>query len=86
MSNIEHFSRRAFCNAAISGFGVATIFAVAAKDAFAGKMAQKSVSYQSTPKGPLRCDNCKLWEAPNACKSVEGVIAPSGWCTIYRKA
>lgn len=59
---------------------------ISAKDAFAGQMSQKSVSYQATPKGPLRCDNCKLWQPPNACKSVEGAISPSGWCAIYRKA
>ena len=91
MNDPKHFSsvgvsRRSLFKIGISCLGAATVFVVAAKDAFAGKMAQKSVSYQATPKGPLRCDNCKLWEAPNACKSVEGVIAPSGWCAIYRKA
>jgi len=54
--------------------------------AYAGKMGQKSVSYQETPKGSLKCSTCSLFERPNACKSVAGVISPNGWCSIYRKA
>jgi len=47
------------------------------------KLAQKTVSYQTTPKGKARCDNCANWQPPNACKKVAGTISPSGWCTIY---
>jgi hypothetical protein len=47
------------------------------------KMAQKGVSYQETPKGAARCDNCKFWQPTAACKVVDGVISPSGWCTLY---
>ena len=54
--------------------------------AYAGKMGQKSVSYQDKPKGSLKCSNCSLFEPPNACKSVAGVISPDGWCSIYHKA
>ena len=43
------------------------------------------VAYQDTPKGTQNCANCKLFEAPNACKSVEGAISPSGWCKIWIK-
>ncbi len=48
------------------------------------KLPQQAVSYQATPKGKLRCDNCNQWQAPNACKTVTGVIAPAGWCTLYK--
>jgi len=47
------------------------------------KISQKGVSYQGAPKGADRCDKCKLWQAPAACKSVDGVISPAGWCTLY---
>jgi len=49
------------------------------------KVTQKAVSYQDTPKGALRCDNCTQFEAPSSCKIVEGTIAPAGWCTVYVK-
>jgi hypothetical protein len=47
------------------------------------KMAKTAVAYQATPKGSARCDGCALWLPPNACKMVEGLISPAGWCSIY---
>jgi len=47
------------------------------------KVAQKLVSYQPTPKGKARCDNCVNWQPPAGCKLVQGTIAASGWCSIY---
>ena len=49
----------------------------------AAKLSQKAASYQKSPKGKLRCDNCTLFQAPTACKSVEGPVAAPGWCSIY---
>ena len=57
---------------------------IAAPAQAATKMPQKAVSYQATPKGKARCDNCTLWQAPASCKLVEGPIAPSGWCVLYK--
>jgi hypothetical protein len=51
--------------------------------ASAAKMSQKAVGYQETPKGPQSCANCVLFEAPNACKNVDGTISPQGWCNIW---
>lgn len=48
------------------------------------KLPQQAVAYQPTAKGKLRCDNCNQWQSPNACKTVAGVIAASGWCTLYK--
>ena len=53
--------------------------------AHAAKVSQKIVKYQDTPKGELRCDNCALFEAPSSCKTVDGTIAPQGWCAVYAK-
>ena len=47
------------------------------------KMSQSAAKYQATPKDGQRCDGCALWQAPDACKSVSGTIAPDGWCKLY---
>ena len=47
------------------------------------KSSQSSVAYQAGPKGNQRCDNCSLWQPPSACKTVDGEVAPTGWCKIY---
>jgi hypothetical protein len=49
----------------------------------AAKLSQKAARYQNSPKGNQRCDNCALWQPPASCKSVEGPIAPQGWCTLW---
>lgn len=66
--------------------GVATIIAADINAAKAAKLPQASASYRATPKGDQQCSNCKLFEPPNACKSVAGDISPKGWCSLYRKA
>jgi len=60
------------------GFGAG--FARAAE-----QLSQADAHYQTTPRGAQRCDNCRVWDPPNHCLSVEGEISPSGWCTIWRK-
>ena len=49
------------------------------------KVSKSAVAYQDTPKGAQQCDNCALFQAPNACKNVSGDIAAKGWCKIYAK-
>jgi len=49
----------------------------------AANVSQKGASYQPTPKGKQRCDGCNQWQPPAGCKTVEGVIAPAGWCLLY---
>jgi hypothetical protein len=67
--------------------GVATVLATAAiRPAQAAKVSQESVNYQGSPKGPQQCSSCKLFTAPNACMSVDGMISPNGWCSIYQMA
>jgi hypothetical protein len=48
------------------------------------KAKQSLVQYQEHPKGGQQCDNCLLWEPPDACKVVEGKISPKGWCAVYQ--
>jgi hypothetical protein len=57
------------------------------KNAQAAKMPQTSpaVAYQSTPKDSHQCDACLLFQAPNSCQVVDGVVSPSGWCKLWAK-
>lgn len=64
----------------------ATVLAVAggfAMQARAQKIAQNMVQYQDSPKGDQKCVNCLQFEAPSACKVVEGTISPEGWCAAF---
>ena len=49
------------------------------------KMAQAAVKYQADPKDGKQCDACNFFQAPNACKMVDGDIAPTGWCLLWVK-
>jgi hypothetical protein len=49
------------------------------------KMAQTAVRYQDSPKDGKQCDGCKLFIAPDSCKSVDGAISPKGWCALWVK-
>ena len=77
-------SRRSLLQGAV---GVGSAVAVLCLTTYqaAAKMGQQAVGYQDTPKGPQQCDGCALFEAPNACKTVDGVISPKGWCKIFAK-
>jgi High potential iron-sulfur protein len=79
-------SRRSLLQNVACAAGAVGIVSLNAGGANAAKAPQKSVAYQVSPKGVQKCDNCSLWEAPNACKSVDGTISPQGWCMIYKKA
>jgi hypothetical protein len=78
-------TRRGFLHRSIALAGGIGLASVGANEA-AAKVAPNLVAYQATPKGDQNCANCKLFEPPNACKSVEGIIAPSGWCKLWIKA
>lgn len=85
-SRSPRVSRRDFLFAAAIGGGAVVGASLVSTAAHAsGKIPPKAVSYQPTPKGDQRCDNCALWQQPSSCKLVEGTIAPSGWCTLYKK-
>jgi anaerobic selenocysteine-containing dehydrogenase len=78
----NRISRRDFLFVAAAGGGAAV--ALASTPAIASnKMSPRAMQYRPTPNGNQRCDNCKNWQAPGACKLVDGPIAPSGWCMLY---
>jgi hypothetical protein len=82
-SHCLRISRRSFIGAAALTSGVALL---GATPATAGsKFSQSMAKYQPAPKGSQRCDGCTQFQAPDACKVVEGKIAASGWCLLYAK-
>ena len=86
-SKPKGLSRRVFFKrAATYGVGAAIVHGFGLNLANAqAKVPQKSVSYQTTPKGEQRCDGCSNFQPPNACKTVEGEISPQGWCSLFAK-
>jgi len=77
--------RRLLEGAALVACGGSVLLA-AGKAAAANKVSQAVARYQDQPRGAQRCDNCVQWTAPNACKIVQGVISPAGWCMLYAPA
>jgi hypothetical protein len=80
-SKSAHQTRRTVLIAA----GAVPLLALGVTGAEAAKLAQSAAKYQPTPKDGKQCDGCKLFMAPNACKSVAGDISPSGWCALWVK-
>jgi hypothetical protein len=77
-------SRRGLLSNAACAAGVGAVGMLGmTMTAQAAKMSQKNAAYQGSPKGNQRCDNCTLFQKPAACVSVEGPVAPSGWCSLY---
>jgi hypothetical protein len=52
----------------------------------AAKLRQAAVHYQPTPKDGKQGDGCALFIPLDACKSMDGPIAPTGWCFWVKKA
>ena len=77
---LQRVSRRTVVIAA----GAAPLLALMSGSAEA-KIAQTAVRYQDSPKDGRQCDGCKLFVAPNSCKTVAGDISPSGWCALWVK-
>ena len=77
-------SRRHFLQAgAVAGGAIIGLRSGTAHAATA-KVAQGTVSYQTSPKGPARCGTCSFFQAPSGCNFVNGPISPTGWCMLYK--
>jgi hypothetical protein len=78
--------RRILWGGAFAACGAAAVTAaVRPTVAFAAqkKMPQQAVAYQPRPKSGAYCLHCGLFEAPRACKFVDGDISPNGWCNLF---
>ena len=67
------------------GAAEATSFLALTSGSAEAKMALTAVRYQDSPKDSKQCDGCKLFIAPNGCKTVDGAISPQGWCALWVK-
>ncbi|MGH6671001.1 MAG: high-potential iron-sulfur protein [Xanthobacteraceae bacterium] len=47
------------------------------------KLSQAAAKYQGQPKGKQSCAVCANFQPPNACRFVQGVISPNGWCQLF---
>ena len=50
------------------------------------KVSKAKARYQDRPKDIMRCANCTLFAAPDACIVVKGKVSPDGWCELYALA
>ena len=76
------WSRRAAVVTALQSISGALLFPTGS--AFASeKMTRAQAQYQDMPSGIYSCGMCSLFEAPNACKVVEGEISKDGWCKAF---
>jgi hypothetical protein len=75
------WSRRAAVLTALQGISGTLLLSTAAFPA--EKMTRAQAQYQDTPSGIYSCGMCSLFEAPNACKVVEGEISKDGWCKAF---
>jgi hypothetical protein len=66
-----------------AAFGAAIAASAASAATAPAKKPQGAVAYQATPKGSARCNACDQFQQPSACKTVTGVINPTGWCNLY---
>jgi High potential iron-sulfur protein len=82
-SSSECMSRRIVLRRTALALGAVAAGAVAPRAAAQQKISQADAKYQPQPKGQQRCDNCVNFQAPKACKFVQGDISPSGWCQLY---
>jgi len=76
------WSRRAAIRAALGGTAVALLSWIESAQA-ADKMTHAQAEYQDTPNGLYSCGMCSLFEAPDACKVVEGEVSKDGWCKAF---
>ena len=82
-SGSECMSRRAVVRSAALAFGVAAAGVAVTPAGAQTKISQADAKYQDSPKGQQTCATCANFQAPNACKFVQGTISQNGWCQLF---
>ncbi len=83
MGEFNDGSRRALLRTGLGLIAGGVVLAGQARAQADSKVEQSVVQYQTSPKDGAQCSGCVNFVAPNACKVVAGVIAPTGWCVAY---
>lgn len=84
-NDCQRISRRTVLTGTALALGTAAIPVTVSQTVAQVKISQATARYQGTPKGDQRCEGCANFQPPNACKFVEGPIAPNGWCQLFVK-
>jgi hypothetical protein len=85
--NRENWSKQINRRSTLMLIGAAVpILALSSTSAKASQMSQKTAHYIAKSTNGKLCSGCKFFEAPHACKIVEGDIAPNGWCMLWQKS
>ena len=79
----NRISRRVVITGTVLAVGAAATGAAATRASAQQKISQTNAKYQDHPNGKQQCDGCIQFQAPNACKIVEGNIDPKGWCQFF---
>jgi hypothetical protein len=79
----ERISRRVVLTGTALAFGAVASGVAATHTRAQQKVSQADAKYQAQPKDGQQCDACVQFQAPNACKLVDGNIAPAGWCQLF---
>ena len=77
--------RRKLIGMALKGASAGLLLGAAQGQA-SEKMTPQQAQYQGMPNGMFSCEVCTLFEAPNACKVVEGEVSKDGWCKVFALA
>jgi len=79
----ETVSRRVMLRGTALALGAAATATAAIRAEAQQKISQANAKYQDHPNGSQECDGCIQFQAPNACKIVDGPINPKGWCQFF---
>jgi hypothetical protein len=79
----ERISRRFVLTGTALALGAVAAGAAATCARAQQKVSQADAKYQAQPKDGQQCDGCVQFQAPSACKLVDGNIAPAGWCQLF---
>ena len=69
----------------IGAAGALPLIAFGATGAKRPRWRRPRCAIRQTPKDGKQCSGCNLFIAPNACKTVDGTISPTGWCALWVK-
>ena len=87
MSDSKQFgsgiSRRVVITGTAVAVGAVAAGAAATRASAQQKIKQADAKYQDHPNNGQQCDGCVQFQAPNACKIVDGTINPKGWCQFF---
>ena len=82
-NDCERISRRFVLTGTALALGAVAAGAAATCARAQQKVSQADAKYQGTPKDGQQCDGCVQFQAPNACKLVDGNVAAAGWCQLF---